>query len=454
MATIDTLSERLYALQETTAQLQELIHRLANLKFAPGSVPLTSEGEGSENVATELSAEISSILREEEEELELLQEEIIDLRGGRPGSEGEHKKQRLKEGAQRLENELKTARTTFRKAQLSAHHSLLAAQKLERQLLVASYTASASLANSTHSLSSSFSSSSSSDPAQKTTSQQQQSNEDPRGQLFTPKDLLRHHRKAKPNNPNDENSAVVSASSDLTLSLRRTHAMIAAEVQKSAFASQTLAESSAALAELQKNYEGIDSLLSKSKNLVSTLLTTQKSDTWYLQTSLRLLLVTLAWLVFRRWLYGPLWWVVWLPLKMTYRTGKGVVHLASGEKQAAEMDVVLPGGTTTRVVIGEESVPTIQVAGPGVGKKQEKGWEGEEESYVEKVGRMMEDTLDRGEKNGENKTREDVGDVEEGEGQGEGQGEGRNPMKRMWEEDIEGQQQEQQVEQELVKNEL
>lgn len=109
MATIDTLSERLSALQETTAQLQELIHRLANLKFAPGSVPLTAEGEEeSDNVATELSAEISSILREEEEELELLQEEIIDLRGGRPGSESEHRKQRLKEGAQRLENELKT----------------------------------------------------------------------------------------------------------------------------------------------------------------------------------------------------------------------------------------------------------------------------------------------------------------------------------------------------------
>ncbi|KAK0748142.1 Sec20-domain-containing protein [Apiosordaria backusii] len=425
MATIDTLSERLSALQETTAQLQELITRLANLKFAPGSVPLTNEGEARENVATELSAEISSILREEEEELELLQEEIIDLRGGRPGSEGEHKKQRLKEGAQRLENELKTARTTFRKAQLSAHHSLLAAQKLERQLLAASYAASASLANSTHSITSS-----SSDPA--TQQQQEQPNEDPRTQLFTPKDL-RRHRNPKPSSSDDPNAQVVNASSDLTLSLRRTHALIAAEVQKSAFASQTLAESSAALAELQKNYEGIDSLLSKSKNLVSTLLTTTKSDTWYLQTSLRLLLVTLAWLVFRRWLYGPLWWVVWLPLKMTYRTGKGVANLAGG-KGGAEMKVVLPGGTTTRVVMGEESVPTILGAGPGVGEKKEH----------ERVGRIVEDTLNQREKEEQNRTEEEGGDVEEGEQ--------KNPMKRMWEEE-DVQRQEQQQEQ-VVRDEL
>ncbi|KAK4681488.1 Protein transport protein sec20 [Podospora pseudoanserina] len=451
MATIDTLSERLSALQETTAQLQELIHRLANLKFAPGSVPLTAEGEEeSDNVATELSAEISSILREEEEELELLQEEILDLRGGRPGSESERRKQRLKEGTQRLENELKTARTTFRKAQLSAHHSLLAAQKLERQLLVASYAASASLANSTHSLTSSSSSSSDLANQQQHSSSSLAGNKDPRTQLFTPKDLLRH-RKPKPINPNDESSAVVNASSDLTLSLRRTHALIAAEVQKSAFASQTLAESSAALAELQKNYEGIDSLLSKSKNLVSTLLTTQKSDTWYLQTSLRLLLVTLGWLVFRRWLYGPLWWVVWLPLKLSYKTTRGVVNLAAGGGGGgqAEMEVVLPGGTTTRVVMGgEESVPTIEVAGPGVGEKQrvEGGEESYVESYVERVGRMVEDTLDQREREEGNKTGE--GAVEE-----EEEREQKNPMKRMWEEDVDGEgEKQQQVE--LVRDEL
>lgn len=101
----EALHERLTALQETTAQLQELIDRLAKLKFEPGSVPLGSDDEN--NVAAELSAEINQILREEEEDLELLQEEVTDLRSGRPGSEAEHNKVRLKDGLARLAGELK-----------------------------------------------------------------------------------------------------------------------------------------------------------------------------------------------------------------------------------------------------------------------------------------------------------------------------------------------------------
>ena len=105
MSSFDTLQERLAALQETTGQLKELIDRLASIEFQPGSVPLSSSDEN--NVATELGVEISQVLREEEEDLELLQEEIIDLRSGRPGSDAEHRKTRLKEGAHRLEAELK-----------------------------------------------------------------------------------------------------------------------------------------------------------------------------------------------------------------------------------------------------------------------------------------------------------------------------------------------------------
>ncbi|CRK40956.1 hypothetical protein BN1723_015816 [Verticillium longisporum] len=100
------LQERLTALQETTSQLQELIDRLHNLTFQPGSVPLG--GPDDDNVGTELSAEISQILREEEDELELLQEEVEDIRSGRPGSETEHTKTRLKDGLERLQQELKS----------------------------------------------------------------------------------------------------------------------------------------------------------------------------------------------------------------------------------------------------------------------------------------------------------------------------------------------------------
>jgi len=101
----EALQERLNALQETTTQLRELIDRLAGLRFEPGSVPLGTDDE--DNVAGELSAEIGQVLREEEEDLELLQEEIADLKGGRPGSGQEHNKTRLTEGATRLEAELR-----------------------------------------------------------------------------------------------------------------------------------------------------------------------------------------------------------------------------------------------------------------------------------------------------------------------------------------------------------
>lgn len=106
----DALQERLDTLQETTSQVKDLIDRLAKLDFQPGSVPLPQGGQADvddENVATELSAEINQTLREEEEELELLEEEVTDLRGGKEGSESARRKERLLEGVKRLDGDLK-----------------------------------------------------------------------------------------------------------------------------------------------------------------------------------------------------------------------------------------------------------------------------------------------------------------------------------------------------------
>lgn len=92
------LQERLTALQETTSQLKELIDRLGALKFAPGSVPLTTDEEGS--VSGELSAEITQLLRDGEEEQELLVEEVEYVRGD------EHDKTRLRDSVEKLGKEL------------------------------------------------------------------------------------------------------------------------------------------------------------------------------------------------------------------------------------------------------------------------------------------------------------------------------------------------------------
>lgn len=126
------------------------------------------------------------------------------------------------------------------------------------------------------------------------------------------------------------------------------------------------------------------------------------------------LLGTLGWLVFRRWLYGPLWWVVWLPVRTGWRVGGKVVG-------RGRVDVTGRGEGFT----GGVPVPTVEVRGGGREEVRVKGGDtGEEESMVERVGRMVEDTLtEDGERR--NLSEEGVG--------GEGKS---NPMKRMWEEDV------------------
>lgn len=92
------LQERLAALQESTGQLKELVDRLANLMFQPGSVPLGAEEEDS--VSGELSVEIGQILKVNAEDQELLLEEANYLR-----PEG-HEKERLVAGVVRVGDDL------------------------------------------------------------------------------------------------------------------------------------------------------------------------------------------------------------------------------------------------------------------------------------------------------------------------------------------------------------
>lgn len=108
----------------------------------------------------------------------------------------------------------------------------------------------------------------------------------------------------------------LTASSDVTAALRRTHALLTSNIEQSQFAQQTLDESTDALASLSETYAGLDSLLKSSGGLVRQLIRSNKSDTWYLTTAFYLMVGTIGWLVFRRLLYGPLWWLVWQPLRL------------------------------------------------------------------------------------------------------------------------------------------
>ncbi|KAL7821724.1 Sec20 domain-containing protein [Trichoderma aethiopicum] len=373
---LESLQERLTALQETTAQLRDLIDRLAHVEFEPGSVPLTIEEEGS--VSGELSAEAGLMLRTGLEEQQLLCEEAKYLR------RGGHEKERLEDGIERLGSELSSYRSLLRKARLSAKANLERARRQERELLVQSLAESVSETNT----SAGGGSSSSAEEAQAAAAS---ASHRPQRHSYAP-----HHRTLQ-SSLSEEDRQTVGASSNVTNALRRTHALIAAELSKSEFARQTLSESSAALRKLDESYTSLDGMLASSRDLLGTLLRSQKSDTWYLQTALYMLMVTGAWLVFRRLLYGPLWWLVWLPLRVVFgvgtRAGSAVMHSGGGRGggggpgQSGTAGVVLDGEIRVDGM-PDETLPTAKVGGEKRVVVEEEE-EGGEESLVDKVGKIV-----------------------------------------------------------------
>lgn len=242
----------------------------------------------------------------------------------------------------------------------------------------------------------------------------------------------------------------MNAASDVTRALRRTHDMMAAELARSQFAHETLTESTAALAQLSESYSTLDTLLSSSKNLLGTLLRSQKSDTWYLETAFYILLATIAWLVWRRLLYGPLWWLLWFTPKMFIKGVMGVfsvIGLISGSNSGSAVGqsmsqavghetVVHSSGTRgPRPSLGPPGAHRINVGGGGRGapmsgssSPQVSRQETSGDSISEQVGRIIDESQQ--EPIGQNPEAED--DSREGEAEIQ-----RNPKKRMWEEEKE-----------------
>ncbi|KAG9507491.1 hypothetical protein J7337_001043 [Fusarium musae] len=367
------LQERLTALQETTTQLKELIDRLATLKFQPGSVPLTTDEESSES--GELSAEITSTLRDGEEEHELLQEEVEFLRVA------EHDKARLKESVEKIGKELASCRLSFRKARLSAKHSLAQAQRREREILLTSFSQPTSETNSLY-------------PDDEKTARP-----------------IRHQQNVQKQQSSltEEDQQNIGASANVTNALRRTHDLIQAELARSEFAHETLTESSAALKQLNESYGSLDTMLASSKDLLGTLLRSQKSDTWYLQTTFYMLACTLGWLLFRRLLYGPMWWIVWLPLRLMFglgtSAGSAVMHAGSGQGQVKEAGQASKGVPVEG--LPDDELPTVKVDTD------------QQAEVLEKVDKIVNFVREA----------EELGNIPEGDEDSIG-----NPKKRMWEE--------------------
>lgn len=226
------------------------------------------------------------------------------------------------------------------------------------------------------------------------------------------------------------------------------------ELSRSRFAQETLEQSTAALADLGEKYSGLNTLLANSKNLVSTLLKSTKSDTWYLETTFYILITTVLWLVFRRWLYGPLTWFLIWPLKLVFRIVFGVFGLATASS-AVTSSVATPSQPSTSLIVKPSATGGppryqnqpqhyVRVGGGGRGYLQG-GDPSPPGPYSHQVGKMAEQKQQQQQEEvpdhpqfREQRQEQDKGPVRRGDGTILKESDKpRNPKKKMWEEDVE-----------------
>ncbi|RPB04894.1 hypothetical protein L873DRAFT_1840341 [Choiromyces venosus 120613-1] len=115
-----------------------------------------------------------------------------------------------------------------------------------------------------------------------------------------------------------QNDLLLYAATDVTTALRRTHTLLQSELSRSQFATETLDASTAALQDLTHHYSAFDDIITSSRALISDLVRKNKSDRWYYQKAIQILLGLLVWILVRRLLWGPIYLVFGVPLKITW----------------------------------------------------------------------------------------------------------------------------------------
>ena len=255
--------------------------------------------------------------------------------------------------------------------------------------------------------------------------------------------------------------------SDVTEALRRTHALLSNELSRSQFAHDTLKESSAALGQLSENYTSLDSVLSSTKTLLGTLMRSQKSDTWYLETAFYILIATICWLIFRRFIYGPAWWVIYLPMKLVWNACMGVFTVLGLRGGGNAVSSVLQSSSMAATIIAGTATVQATVSGTGAPHMAGRAGRGnlkppsdttDPASLSEEVGQMVEERREQAQAGEtEEQPRQEQREEEqkhEGHKQGQIQEEHilRNPKKRVWDEAVEAPKHE--AEQQKHKDEL
>ncbi len=349
-----SLSQRLQALADSYKDTLNHIQQLRT--FSAASCPDPNPDER----RVELANEIHDNLKAQEDTLEILRQEFDDdsisrSRRGSFGGDIANERERNADLLARLAEDLRSARANFRRAQLAAKRTADSEKKKERE------------------------------------------------QLFADRKTDGHARVRPTHEKLTQDELALRSAEDVTMGLRRVHGQMEAEVSRGQFAQQTLDESQVALNSLNESYAGTTDLLKASRGFVSQLVRSSKSDTWFLKSSFYILAVTIAWLIFRRLLYGPLILFVWWPLRAMWwftmttmgAIGLGKAELASSRIQKPTMSLSMAGMNARGMPTHSPGVQFRSVGLPAKGG----GWDREpkqhepgrgDESMVEKIGRMTE----------------------------------------------------------------
>ncbi|KIH87255.1 syntaxin [Sporothrix brasiliensis 5110] len=332
--------------------------------------------------------------------------------------------QHLKRGVMRLGEGLATARKAFRAAQLAAHRNREAAQRQQHRLILASYIEEEDDDEDGDSEVEGY--------------DDEVEDADAHTHANQKGDRDRSHSRARRPLLSKHTSPTTSAAADVTAALRQTHARIAGEVARSDFAAQTLAESSRALAELGDKYGSggstgpggvgggdIGASLKSARTLVKGLVAAHKSDTWYLQTALYMVVATMGWLLFRRLLYGPLWLLVWWPVRTVFgtaalvgRAGSSVAGVGSNKHGAGSSAMSRSENRVSASIVTTTSVAAeVHATDPARAASSD--------SLVDEVGRMVDEAAEAG--------AAPTGEA----GSAADEAVQPNPKKRMWEEPVE-----------------
>jgi protein transport protein SEC20 len=370
MSATSHLLDQLAHISDTLKSTNTLITRLSKLTFQPGTEPL----DGESSVRIELAQDIHESLKQLEEDLELLTQEAEDLNttaGSHRRRESDRDRERARLSAQvaRLSEDLKHSRSQFRRAQLTAKKASQTAKQKERELIFASLQTAPS--------------------------------DQPNDSGSNTPDLFAGRRKLGQQKQLTKEELEVDASSNVTAALRRTHDLLSTELSRSRFAQETFDQSTAALADLGEKYSDLDTILKNSRELLGTLLRSQKSDSWYLETAFYILAFTLGWLFFRRILWGPFFllprflfrWFIWPPLAVIFNilglSGGGTAVSSQALTKTRPPLIVQPSAgkdSQPRFPEGMSQGPNVPAGGGGANAKIGK------QPLSDEIGRMAEES--------------------------------------------------------------